>query len=283
MTDDAEVDVERDVVYADGVRPLRWNIFRPTAAAGKAPAVLLYHGGGWRAGDRENMTAACTTFAKQGYVAIAPEYRLLGEAPWPAPLTDARTAIRAVRAKAGSLGISPDGIFLTGYSAGAHLALIASSGAAGPAGVKEPYANQSEAVAGVAAFFPPDRIEAQLGAMMGISDPEILAAMSPINHAGRYPPIILFCGDEDAMTPPELSMGLYRAIRRASGVADLRLYSNLIHEFVSLPGMMQTTIGDAAAFFARTALDKPVFDAALEKLRKWWENIMAPPAPLRQG
>ena len=39
--------------------------------------------------------------------------------------------------------------------------------------------------------------------------------------------------------------------------------------------MLQATIGDAAAFFARTALDKPAFDAALESLRKWWENIMA--------
>jgi len=39
--------------------------------------------------------------------------------------------------------------------------------------------------------------------------------------------------------------------------------------------MLQATIGDAAAFFARTALDKPVFDAALENLRKWWENIVA--------
>jgi acetyl esterase/lipase len=278
MTDDAKIDVERDVIYADGARPLRWNVFRPASASGKAPAVLLYHGGGWRVGDRASMTAACTAFARRGYVAIAPEYRLLGEAPWPAPLADARTAIRAVRAKAESLGISPDFIFLTGYSAGAHLALIASSGVAGAAGANEPYANQVEAVAGVAAFFPPDRIEAQLGAMMGISDAEVLAAMSPITHAGRYPPTILFCGDEDAMTPPELSTGLYRAIRAAGGVADLRLYSNLIHEFVSLPGMMQTTIDDAAAFFARTALDKTLFDAALVELHRWWKNIVPQPA-----
>jgi acetyl esterase/lipase len=273
-----EVVAERDIVYADKERPLRWNVFRAAVTARKAPAVLLYHGGGWRAGDRTTMTAACTVFARLGYVAIAPEYRLLGEAPWPAPLVDARTAIRAARAKAASLGILPDCIFLTGYSAGAHLALISSSGIAGPAGADELYADQSEAVAGVAAFFPPARIEPQLGAMLGISGPEMLAAMSPITHAGRYPPTILFCGDEDAMTPPDFSVDLYRAIRAAGGVADLRLYSNLIHEFVSLPGMMQTTIGDAAAFFARTALDKPDFDTALGELRKWWESIMRRPS-----
>jgi acetyl esterase/lipase len=277
MIDDVDIVAERNVVYADGERRLRWNIFRAAAAAGKAPAVLLYHGGGWRTGDRASMTVACTAFARLGYVAIAPEYRLLGEAPWPAPLIDARTAIRAARAKSGSLGILPDSIFLTGYSAGAHLALISASGIAGPAGADEPYADQSETVAGVAAFFPPARIEPQLGAMLGISDPEMLAAMSPITHAHRYPPTILFCGDADPMTPPEFSTELYRSIRAAGGIADLRLYSHLIHEFVSLPGMMQTTIGDAAAFFMRTALDKPAFDAALGELHEWWKNAMARP------
>jgi len=53
------------------------------------------------------------------------------------------------------------------------------------------------------------------------------------------------------MTPPEFSTELYHAIRATDGVADFRRYSNLIHEFVSLPGMMQTTVGDAVAFFAR--------------------------------
>jgi acetyl esterase/lipase len=278
MTDAAQVVAENDVVYAENGRPLRWNVFRPATTAGKSPAVLLYHGGGWRVGDRASMTAACTAFAKLGYVAIAPEYRLLGESSWPAPLADARTAIRAARANASSLDISPNHIFLTGYSAGAHLALIAASGIAVPAGAGEPYADQSEVVAGVGAFFPPARIEAGLGVMLGITDPEMLAAISPITHASRYPPIILFCGDEDAMTPPELSADLYRAIRAAGGVADLRLYSNLIHEFVSLPGMMKTTISDAAAFFTRTALDKPAFDAALGELGKWWETITAPPS-----
>jgi dipeptidyl aminopeptidase/acylaminoacyl peptidase len=131
----------------------------------------------------------------------------------------------------------------------------------------------------VAVFFTPIRIEAQLGALLGISDPEMLAAMSPITHAGHYPPTILFCGDEDAMTPPELSMELYRAIRKAGGIADLRLYSNLIHEFVSLPGMMQTTIGDAAAFFIRTVLNKPAFETSLCELHKWWETLIAQPEP----
>ena len=278
MTNTADIVVQRDVIYAEGERPLRWNIFRPSAAADDASVVLLVHGGGWRGGDRVAMTNAAMAYARRGYVAIAPEYRLLGEAAWPAPLTDVRTAIRAVRAQAAALNVSPDRIFLTGYSAGAQLSLIAASGVAGPAAADEPHADQSEAVAGVAAFFPPARIEGQVGAMLGISDPKMLASISPMTHAGRYPPTILFCGDDDTMTPAQLSMDLYRAIRDAGGVADLRLYSNLIHEFVSLPGMMEATIGDAVAFFERTAVGKPGFDVAVGELRKWWESVLGGPA-----
>lgn len=268
---------ELDVAYTDGPRPLRWNVFRPETPAAQAPAVLLFHGGGWRSGDRANMTEACTAYANLGYVAIAPEYRLLGEAPWPAPLDDVRTAIRAARAKAGELGIRPDRIFLTGYSAGAHLSLLAASGTAAVFGPEAPHAAQPEAVAGVAAFFPPARFDAELAGMLGIFDADTLAAVSPMTHAGHYPPTIIFCGDEDPLTPPELSVDLYHAIRKAGGVADLRLYSNLIHEFVCLPGMMEATISDAAAFFTRTVLDRPACDAALGELRKWWEEVLAQP------
>jgi acetyl esterase/lipase len=276
MAGAAEIGIERDVVYAEVGRPLRWNVFRPAAAPAGAPGVLLLHGGGWRAGDRANMTAACGVFARRGWVAIAPEYRLLGESPWPAPLDDARTAVRAARERAGALGIAADRIFLAGYSAGAHLALVAASGSAGPAREGEPYANQPETVAGVAAFFTPAVISERQGAALGITGPAAAAALDLRSHAGRLPPVILFCGDRDPMTPPELSLDLYRAIRRAGGTADLRLYADLIHEFVSLPGMMETTVEDAVAFFARTVLHKAELDAGLERLRRWWEGVAAP-------
>ena len=107
MADAAEIVVERDAVYAEVGRPLRWNVFRPAAAVAGAPGILVYHGGGWRVGDRANMTAACEAFARRGWVAIAPEYRLLGEAPWPAPLDDTRAAIRAAREQAARLGSPP--------------------------------------------------------------------------------------------------------------------------------------------------------------------------------
>ena len=274
MTNTREISVERNLAYTVGDRPLLWDVYRPAANNGSAPVVLALHGGGWRGGHREMMEATCTTFAQQGYVAIAPEYRLLGEVEWPVPLSDLRTAIRATRAGAKSLGINPDHIFLAGYSAGAHLALLVGGmKKTVPSGTADQHYEQSEAVAGVAAFFPPARVVGPFASLLGVADSD-LDIVSPQTYASTLPPTIIFCGDEDTITPPQLSIDLYNAIRTAGGVSDLRLLSHLIHEFVSLPGMTQTTVRDAVEFFDRTVVRKAAFDQALGALNAWWKERM---------
>ncbi len=257
--------IQTDLVYADQSRPLRWNVYKPATGAGDAPVVLVIHGGGWRAGDRAMMADACTAYARRGFVAIAPEYRLLGEAAWPAALEDIKLAVQAVRTQSGELGTSSNHIFLNGFSAGAHLSLLTASALPG-------------LVAGVAAFFPPARISPELGTMLGINGASALVEVSPIEHAAKLPPTILFCGDADDMTPPDLSLELYRAIRKSGRAADIHLFSDMIHEFVMLPGMLDETLDDAVRFFARTVINKKSFDAASDSHRKWWASMIGAPA-----
>jgi acetyl esterase/lipase len=61
--------------------------------------------------------------AARGYTVIQVQYRLLGHAPWPAPVTDVRSALRWVTGHAGELGVRPDSFVLWGHSAGGHIAL----------------------------------------------------------------------------------------------------------------------------------------------------------------
>jgi acetyl esterase/lipase len=273
MTSISEIVVEKNVAFTSGARPLLWDIYRPAPSNESTPVVLALHGGGWRGGHREMMQAACSAFARQGYVAIAPEYRLLGEVEWPVPLSDVRTAIRAVRAKAKALRINPDQIFLTGYSAGAHLSLLAAGMPGSAPNAADSYSEQSGAVTGIAAFFPPARIAGRFASLLGVPE-NALDLVSPQTYASTLPPTIIFGGDEDSVTPPELSIDLHKAIRAAGGVCDLRLFSHLIHEFVSLPGMMETTVRDAIEFFDRTAINKTRFDQALNELQAWWKERM---------
>jgi acetyl esterase/lipase len=112
MSDSPEISIAHGEAYASAERPLLWDIYRSSITKPGAPAVLALHGGGWRQGHRSTMREACKAFAGQGYVAIAPEYRLIGEVAWPVPLNDVRTAIRSVYASVETLNINPNGIFL---------------------------------------------------------------------------------------------------------------------------------------------------------------------------
>jgi acetyl esterase/lipase len=55
---------------------------------------------------------------------VACEYRLSGEAHWPAQIHDVKAALRWMRANANRLGIDANKLYVTGNSAGAHLALM---------------------------------------------------------------------------------------------------------------------------------------------------------------
>ena len=55
----------------------------------------------------------------------AVDYRLSGEARFPAPLEDVRAAVDWVRDHAADYGLDPGRVFLWGDSAGGHLALLA--------------------------------------------------------------------------------------------------------------------------------------------------------------
>lgn len=85
---------------------------------------LFFHGGGWSLGLPENGYKNCKKMAEKGIVAISVEYRLIdvhGNTIQKG-LEDAKSAIRWVRANASELGIDPNKVVATGFSAGAHLA-----------------------------------------------------------------------------------------------------------------------------------------------------------------
>ena len=115
-------------------------------------------------GDKSMMDPFGPELARHGFLAVAPEYRLLGESPWPAQLEDVKAAIRWTRANADSLGIHPDRIAIIGFSAGAQLALMAGGTPDMPV-FKGKGGNDTitDRVAAVIAFFPP--VEFTIGAL----------------------------------------------------------------------------------------------------------------------
>lgn len=119
-----------DVTFAKyGDRTLQLDIYRPKNAPEKLPAIVCIHGGGWGKGAKIHHRKVAQALAAEGYVTASIDYRLSGEAKFPAHIHDCKAAVRFLRANANEYGIDADHIGAIGHSAGGHLAaLLATSG-----------------------------------------------------------------------------------------------------------------------------------------------------------
>ncbi|MET0271817.1 MAG: alpha/beta hydrolase [Phenylobacterium sp.] len=123
-----------DITYSilPGYRPLKLDLYRP-AGAGAKPLVIYIHGGGWtggtarNAGAFANFPAVLADLASRGYVVASLNYRLSGEAPFPAAAEDVDAAIRWLKAHAGEYGIDKSRVAVWGGSAGGQLAALAAT------------------------------------------------------------------------------------------------------------------------------------------------------------
>lgn len=280
--------VRSDVPYAsrDG-RDLHVDIYEPAGPGNHRTAVLVIHPGGWASGDRKMVQPQCEALARRGFTALAVQYRLVPEAPWPAQLADVKTAIRWTRRHAGQLGIDPGKLVLQGHSAGAHLALMAAgtctsgdldpdSGSQAPAGP----------VAAVLAYYPPARLDparpmpdmssglnaAVLAALRaadgslpaamllaGAATAEAAAMASPLNYAADLPPAILFHGTSDSMVAPAGSVALHQKMTAAGIPSELHLMAAVDHAFDFTPSLAEVCTAAAEAFLSRHVIDAPAF------------------------
>lgn len=107
-----------------GDETLRLDIYWPENIDGPRPGLLLFYGGGWRQGRKDQLRAYAQSFAKHGYVVATPQYRLREAGRWPNSIQDAKCAVRWMRAHAAEYHVDPNRIGVMGNSAGAYLALM---------------------------------------------------------------------------------------------------------------------------------------------------------------
>jgi len=248
---------EKDVVVGrQGGRDLHVDIYRPEG--GSVPtraAVLLVHGGGWVVGSRDSMAALAGSFAAKGFLAIAVEYRLAGEAAWPAQLDDVSGAARWAADNADRLGIDPGRLVLAGCSAGGQLAMLAAAAL-----------KQQTRVAAVVALFPaselsvaaePARGELNAVALLGPdATAEAVRSASPLHQiSADFPPTFLLHGGADWLIDPVASLRVYEKLASLGVPAELHIYAGALHEFSAEPGMVEPVTSEVASFLSRLLLD----------------------------
>ncbi len=116
---------EANVAYSNVGGKMEMDIVRPRqGTAEPRPAIVLVHGGGFRAGNRQSYLPVAIRLAERGYVAATVSYRLAPRNQFPAPVHDVKAAVRFLRANAAKYGIDPERIGAMGGSAGGHLVLF---------------------------------------------------------------------------------------------------------------------------------------------------------------
>lgn len=228
--DGLKVKVENDVVYTKaGGTELKLDIATPEGVDGPMPAVLVIHGGAWRAGNKQDVGAVLRELASRGYVAVSPQYRLCPKDLFPAQVHDVKAAVRWMKAHAAERKIDPERIGAMGFSAGGHLALML-----GVTGDKDglegeaPSGSPDTRIRAVVNYFGPVDLAAPdipevskplvkdfLGALAS-DRPELAAKASPRTYVSRDDAAILtFQGTKDPLVPHTQAVILANAMTAA--------------------------------------------------------------------
>ncbi len=223
----------KDLVYgqADG-HDLKLDLYRPvlpaTVAPSPCPVVVFLHGGGWRVGSKKEASQIVDAVTGAGYALASVDYRLSGEAIFPAQLQDCKTAVRWLRANAGKYGLDPKRIGALGFSAGGHLAALlgTSAGVEALEGRAEgsPHASSRvQAVCDVSGpvdlFIPTNSLIGKLsvrGELHGSASeqPALARQANPTTYiTGKEPPFLIIQGDQDKLVVPKHAEVLAAALR----------------------------------------------------------------------
>ena len=241
----------RDVTYQQlpGFIPQIVDIYVP-ATKGSHPLVLYIHGGGWVGGHTRHSGALAdfpkvlAALAAEGFTVASLEYRLSGEAKFPAQLQDSKAALRFLKSRAAQYKIDPARVGVWGGSAGGHLAALTAltcrDTSLDPKAAEDMCPTAAVTWYGVFDFAgmtatPDGNVAGRrlLGCAESSCPADRIALVSPVSHIGRNdPPFLLIHGEEDKVVPVGQSRLGEAAFKRA-GVDVESIYIPYVdHSFI---------------------------------------------------
>jgi acetyl esterase/lipase len=260
--DEPKVKEERDVVYTKvGTSELKLDVAAPETGDGPFPAVLVIHGGAWRAGSKGDVGHVLRVFAARGYVAVSPQYRFCPKEVFPAQVHDVKAAVRWMKAHAKERRIDPEHIGAIGFSAGGHLALML--GVTGPSdGLEgEPSAGAPDTkIQAVVNYFGPTDLAARdipdiskplvkdfLGATP-TDRPDLAAKASPRTYVTHDDaPVLTFQGTKDPLVPHTQAVELADAMTAAGVPGRVELMVGAGHGWAGAE--LDHTLAEGFRFF----------------------------------
>jgi acetyl esterase/lipase len=263
----AHVRHEPDITYytvPQTGRPLLCDLWRPpTQLTPSGLAFIYYHGGGWRALDKDTLTRPFFRhLASQGHLVMDASYRLFPEVDMLEMLGDAKQALAWLKSQARQYELNPERIVVAGGSAGGHLALLVAYTTGHSTLTPADLQHLDGSVRAAVAYYPPVDVSAyvrfkeygpytlgpldiptrrQVAARLFGGPPEELperyALFSPTNHISpSCPPTLLLLAEDDDIVPVKAIKSFHRKLREAGAPAVLVQFPGTEHGFdLALP------------------------------------------------
>jgi acetyl esterase/lipase len=216
-----EVESVKDITYCEGEEAdadkHKLNLFLPKGQK-DFPVLFFIHGGTWSSGDRKLYTPLGETFAKNGIATVIISYRLSPQVQHPAHIEDVAKAYAWTVRNIAKHGGNADQIFVSGHSAGGHLAALLATDDRYLKAEKLAVGNIKGvlALSGVYTIVPVGKLEKVFG-----KDLEVARDASPLAHVKEgLPPFLIVYADKDFATCDKISEEFCKLIQKKKGEAS---------------------------------------------------------------
>ncbi|MES1947556.1 alpha/beta hydrolase [Salinisphaera sp. C84B14] len=251
-------DRHADIAYGDLERQTL-DVYVPNEHAAGAPVVVFFYGGSWQSGNKNGYRFVGQALASRGFIAVLPDYRLYPPTTFPGFVEDGAKAVAWAQAHAADYGGNAENLFVSGHSAGAHIAaMLATDGR---------YLNAAgSSVSALAGFVgmagPYDFLPIRDPVLQEIFAPrEDWPQSQPIEFVdGDEPPMLLMHGAADKTVLPKNSRNLAARVNEVGGSAELEIYPKTSHIGLIAPLVAPlrgtgSELDDFAAFINKVASD----------------------------
>ncbi len=226
--DRKQVEVTEPTRMVTAVSKPTLSLYRPAKAMETGAAVLICPGGGyWNLYWQLEGEEVAAWLNSLGVTGIILKYRVPRHSDEPRseparrPLQDAQRAVSLVRSKAKEWGINSQRIGMAGFSAGGHLAIASATH------FEQRTYEPTDDVDKISC-----RPDFAILAYSGYLKPKDKDELSPgLRIPTNTPPVFLVHGSEDIISPPEHSLFMYLALKRAGIPAELHIYAGSAHDF----------------------------------------------------
>ncbi len=215
------------------------------------PVLFFIHGGAWTSGDRKLYGLLGKVFAKNGIGTVVISYRLTPKVQHPGHIEDVARAFAWTHQHIAQFGGRPDRIFVSGQSAGGHLAALLSTDERylKSHGLSLKDIRGAIPISGIYTFRP-----GELQFIIGKGQ-EAAESASPLKHvSGDEPPFLILYAASDIPRCAEMSRSLLEALRANRIQAECLEVPNRNHLtiiFQPMLGDRDTTVQAMLKFIAQ--------------------------------